>query len=337
VAIGACRGLELGRVSAFVERKPHILVTGVAGFIGFHLARRLLESNESVVGLDNLNGYYDPTLKAARLNLLKEYEEFEFYHADICEGEVLDVVFDTCRGGIVYHLAAQAGVRYSVDHPFVYQRSNNEGFLNMMEAARRHDCPHFVYASSSSVYGNAEKVPFSEDDRVDGPISLYAATKRSNELVAHAYSHLYGMQCTGLRLFTVYGPWGRPDMALFRFVSAILADRPIDLYGQGNLVRSFSYIDDIVDGILLAGSRPGLYPLLNVGSDRSETLADFVLAIEDALGKKALINLLPGQPGDVDRTAADITRIKTLGFCPSIGIREGVQNFVDWYKGYYGI
>ena len=312
-----------------------ILVTGAAGFIGFHVTKALCEQNSEVVGIDNVCDYYDPTLKRARLKRLKDFARFHFYEADICDYDFLNSLFQKYPVTKVCHLAAQAGVRYSLTHPFVYQKSNNEGFLNVIECARHHHVENFVYASSSSVYGANSKMPFSESDRVDTPVSLYAATKRSNELVAHCYSRLYQLPCSGLRFFTVYGPWGRPDMALFIFTRAILEGRPIDVYNNGNMRRNFTYIDDIVKGILLTLNAPELYEIYNIGNSRAESLLDFIHEIEHNCGKKADMNFLPMQPGDVPETVADITKLRKLGYDPATNIDEGVQRFVEWYRGYY--
>jgi len=314
-----------------------ILVTGAAGFIGFNVSRALLERGDKVIGLDNINDYYDPQLKRRRLAELHEYDTFDFEQLDLCDFEGLTRMFERSRPTRICHLAAQAGVRHSIEHPFVYQKSNNEGFLNMMEFARHHAVDNFVYASSSSVYGGSTDLPFSESGRVDRPISLYAATKRANELVAHCYSHLYGIPTSGLRFFTVYGPWGRPDMALFIFTKAILEGRTIDVYNHGNMRRNFTYIDDIVKGVLLTLDTPVRYELYNIGNARAENLLDFISAIERATGGQAHKNFLPLQPGDVPETVADISKIRSLGYEPSTNIDEGVNAFVAWYRGYYGV
>jgi len=312
-----------------------ILITGVAGFIGFHVAKTLCRQGQEVVGLDNVCDYYDPALKRARLKALQEESGFHFYEADITDYAVIDSLFNRYSFSKVCHLAAQAGVRYSLTNPFAYQKSNNEGFLSLIECARRHRTGNFVYASSSSVYGANEKLPFSESDRVDAPVSLYAATKRSNELVAHAYSHLFGLPCSGLRFFTVYGPWGRPDMALFLFTKAILAGETIDVFNNGNMRRNFTYIDDIVQGILLVLQTPLSNEIYNIGNDKAEKLMDFIEAIELACGRKADKRFLPMQPGDVPATVADIGKIANLGYKPSTDVSEGVKHFVAWYRQYY--
>jgi UDP-glucuronate 4-epimerase len=316
--------------------KHMVLVTGAAGFIGFHIAKKMCDNGRSVVGIDNINSYYDPALKEARLAVLKKARGFEFFKIDICDFEGLKGVFSGRPIGMVCHLAAQAGVRYSLTDPFAYQKSNNEGFLNLLECARHRKVKNFVYASSSSVYGANTKLPFSEDDRTDAPISLYAATKRSNELVAHSYSHLFGINTTGLRFFTVYGPWGRPDMALFKFTKAILAGEPIDVYNNGRMRRNFTYIDDVVAGVQLALDRPVSCEIYNVGNGRAEELMDFIREIEKNLGKKAVLNMLPMQAGDVAATVADIEKLRKIGYEPRTNIDKGVRAFVAWYREYYG-
>ncbi len=314
-----------------------ILVTGAAGFIGYHLCKTLLQHNEPVIGIDNVNEYYDPVLKNARLEMLKKNEMFYFQKIDLCDFVSLTQLFNNHSIDRICHLAAQAGVRYSLTHPFAYQKSNNEGFLNIIELARQYKVKNFVYASSSSVYGKNTKFPFSESDPVDQPISLYAATKRSNELIAHSYSHLFKLPCSGLRFFTVYGPWGRPDMALFIFTKAIIENQPIQIYNNGDMKRNFTYIDDIVDGILRVLDNPTLYELYNIGNSRAENLIDFIEAIEHHLGKKAIRQFLPMQPGDVKTTMADIEKIKKLGYEPATNINEGIMSFVSWYKDYFKI
>jgi UDP-glucuronate 4-epimerase len=315
-----------------------VLVTGAAGFIGFHLSKTLLERGTVVIGIDNLNPYYDPNLKSARLEILKSYEGFTFHKTDIEDLEGLKDLFKRNQIEVVCNLAAQAGVRHSLKDPFSYQKSNLEGFLNLLEMAKRHKVENFVYASSSSVYGTNKKVPFSVDDRVDNPISLYAATKKANELMAHAYGHLYGIPCTGLRYFTVYGPWGRPDMALFLFTDAILNNRPINVYNHGNMKRDFTYIDDIISGTIAAMERPVPYEVFNLGNSDTVGLLDFIGIIEEILGKKAEKILLPLQPGDVAETSADIEKSKKmLGFKPVTSLREGIRKFVEWYRSYYEI
>lgn len=313
------------------------LVTGAAGFIGFHVSRALLERGDRVVGLDNLNDYYDVSLKKARLALLEDQQQFVFYREDLANMEGLNRVFGENRIQVVCNMAAQAGVRYSLINPFAYQSSNMEGFLNIIHLAQEHKVENFVYASSSSVYGKNKKIPFSVQDRVDNPISLYAATKKANELVAHTYSHLYGLPCSGLRLFTVYGPWGRPDMALFIFTDAIIKGQPIEVYNFGKMRRDFTYIDDIVQGVLASMDRPVPYAIYNLGNSRAVDLLYFIECIEKELGKKAEKKMLPMQPGDVVETYADISESeRDLGFQPATGIEEGIARFISWYKSYYG-
>jgi len=315
-----------------------ILVTGSAGFIGFHLAHRLLQEGIEVVGYDNVNDYYDPSLKEARLQILNDFDKFKFYRADLCDFATLQKVFSDQTIEKVVHLAAQAGVRYSLINPFAYQKSNLEGFLNIIELSKRAKVKNFIYASSSSVYGNNRHLPFSVQDNVDRPISLYAATKKSNELIAHVYAHLYQLPCTGLRFFTVYGPFGRPDMALFIFTKNILEGKPIDVYNFGQMKRDFTYIDDIVAGLRSAIDKPFPYEIFNLGNHRSENLMDFIHLIEEYSGRKAQINFQPIQPGDVPETYADIsTATEKLGFVPRTQIREGIKLFLDWYFEYYHI
>ncbi|MCD6206177.1 MAG: NAD-dependent epimerase/dehydratase family protein [Candidatus Marinimicrobia bacterium] len=315
-----------------------ILVSGSAGFIGFHLSKKLLEKGYSVIGYDCVNDYYDPSLKEARLNILRNFDRFTFYRADLCDFETLENVFMSHSIEKVCNLAAQAGVRYSLINPFAYQKSNLEGFLNIIELSKRYKVQNFVYASSSSVYGNNKNLPFSVTDNVDHPISLYAASKKANELIAHTYSHLYQLPTTGLRFFTVYGPFGRPDMALFIFTKKILSGEPIDVYNHGKMRRDFTYIDDIVAGVMAALDTVSHYEVFNLGNHRSENLMDFIHLIEANLGKKAKINFLPIQPGDVPETFADIDHtIEKLGFKPSTTIETGIKNFINWYKNYYKI
>jgi UDP-glucuronate 4-epimerase len=312
-----------------------ILLTGAAGFIGFHVARKLLERGNEVVGVDSICEYYDPSLKRARLALLMKNRSFHFYENDICDYEFLTSLFKRHRISKICHLAAQAGVRYSLTNPFAYQKSNNEGFLSIIECARHARVENFVYASSSSVYGGNEKIPFSESDRVDNPVSLYAATKRANELTAFCYHHLFDLPCSGLRFFTVYGPWGRPDMALFIFTKAILAGATIDVFNHGNMRRNFTYIDDIVQGVLLTLDTPVAYEIYNIGNNRAENLIDFIREIEKSCGKKADMRFLPMQPGDVPSTLADIGKMEKLGYKPTTNIAEGIKKFVEWYTWYY--
>jgi UDP-glucuronate 4-epimerase len=315
-----------------------IMVTGAAGFIGFHLSKKLLDMGESVIGIDNLNNYYDVSLKRRRLDILKSHKNFVFYKEEIQNFKALEKIFKQHRVDLICNLAAQAGVRYSLIDPFSYQKSNLEGFLNLLELARKYGITNFVYASSSSVYGTNKKIPFSVEDRVDTPISLYGATKRANELIAHAYSHIYQIPCTGLRYFTVYGPWGRPDMALFIFTDAILKKRPINVFNHGRMRRDFTYIDDIVDGTIAALERPAPYEIFNLGNSNSVGLLEFISTLEEELGQEAEKKLMPMQPGDVADTAADITKSrKLLGFDPKTPVREGIRKFVAWYRDYYDL
>ncbi len=333
-----------------------ILVTGAAGFIGFHLARKLLDAGHAVIGYDSVNDYYDPSLKEARLAVLHDYENFTFFRNDLIDEQILSKVFDDHNPRLVVHLAAQAGVRYSLINPKVYMESNLIGFFNILEACRHHDVEHFIYASSSSVYGMNEKIPFSTQHNVDHPISLYGATKRSNELMAHTYSHLYDLPTTGLRFFTVYGPWGRPDMALFLFTKAILKSESIEVYNNGEMKRDFTYIDDIINGLLsLLDSPPqsinhwlrqvidpssskAPFRLYNIGNNCPVNLMDFINEIEKQLGKKAKINYKPLQPGDVVASHADVSGlVKDFRYKPSITVDEGIREFISWYKEYYNI
>lgn len=312
-----------------------ILVTGAAGFIGSHVCQALLARGDEVLGIDIINDYYDPALKRARLARLEGKPGWRFELVDICDYERLRALCDECGVDRICHLAAQAGVRYSITNPFAYQKANNEGFQSVIEVARHRSVANFVYASSSSVYGGSKQLPFSETDRADRPISLYAATKRANELVAHCYSHLYQLPCSGLRFFTVYGPWGRPDMALFIFTRAILEGRPIDVYNGGNMRRNFTYVDDIVQGVLLTLDNAVAYEIYNVGNSRAEELMDFIGAIESTLGMTARKNMMPMQAGDVPETVADISRLQRLGYNPRTNVPEGVARFVQWYRDYY--
>jgi len=320
------------------EKNHTVLVTGAAGFIGFHLSRMLLEKGNQVIGVDNLNPYYDVSLKKARLDLLKPLQDFVFYKEDIQNLSGLRKIFQKHAIGRICNLAAQAGVRYSLKDPFSYQKSNLEGFLNLLELAREYEVNNFVYASSSSVYGDNPKIPFSVDDRVDKPVSLYGATKKANELMAYAYSHLFGIPCTGLRFFTVYGPWGRPDMALFLFTDAILNDRPINVYNYGRMKRDFTYVDDVVEGTIAALEKPFAYEVFNLGNSDPIELMDFIGIIEEELGREAQKNMMPLQPGDVLETSADIGKSKDmLGFSPKTPIREGIRRFLTWYREYYKV
>jgi UDP-glucuronate 4-epimerase len=333
-----------------------ILVTGAAGFIGFHVARRLLAEGRSVVGLDNLNDYYDPALKQARLNILREDSRFRFVQADLADRPSISQLFATYRFAVVVHLAAQAGVRHSIDHPHAYADANLVGFLDILEGCRHHQCRHLLYASSSSVYGANTKLPFSVTDNVDRPISLYAATKRANELMAYSYSHLYRLPVTGLRFFTVYGPWGRPDMAIFLFAKAIIEGKPIKLFNHGRMRRDFTYIDDVARVILrlidrvpqrdLQGDPQGSKGegggaparIYNVGNNHPEDLSHVVAVLEKELGLKAVKEMLPMQPGDVMETFADIDDLaRDVGFKPQTSIEDGIRAFVAWYRDHYNL
>ncbi|OPL15982.1 MAG: capsular biosynthesis protein CpsI [delta proteobacterium ML8_D] len=333
-----------------------LLITGAAGFIGYHLSKRLLEEDRKVVGLDNMNDYYDPVLKEARLSRLTPYANFKSVRKDLSDRAAVKELFASEGFDGVINLAAQAGVRYSLINPHSYVDSNLVGFMNILEGCRHNNVRHLVFASSSSVYGANTRMPFSVHDNVDHPVSIYAATKKANELMAHTYSHLYGMRCTGLRFFTVYGPWGRPDMALFLFTKAILNDRPINVFNNGKMRRDFTYIDDIVDGVLKVLDRPPIpnpewtgdapdpassyvpYKLYNIGNNQPVELLRFIEIIERCLGKKARKNLLPMQPGDVPATYANIDDImRDVGFKPRTTLEEGVPRFIAWYRDYYNI
>lgn len=333
-----------------------ILVTGVAGFIGFHVSQRLLARGETVIGLDSVNNYYDVRLKEDRLALLKDHERFSFHRLDLANRTGIEEVFTQEKPERVIHLAAQAGVRYSLTHPHAYIDSNLVGFLHILEGCRHNQVQHLVYASSSSVYGANTKMPFSIHDNVDHPVSLYAASKKANELMAHTYSHLYNLPTTGLRFFTVYGPWGRPDMALFIFTKAILKGRPIDVFNHGKMRRDFTYIDDIVEGVVRVTDRlpqpnpdwsgmhpdPGTskapYKVYNIGNNKPVELLYFIEVLENCLGKKAEKNFLPIQPGDVPETCADVEDLmRDVGFRPDTPVTTGVARFVDWYRSYYKV
>jgi UDP-glucuronate 4-epimerase len=332
----------------------NVLVTGAAGFIGFHLAKRLLNDGYQVVGLDNMNPYYDVSLKKARLEDLKKEANFTFFQADLCDRPTLEDLFARQAFEVVVNLAAQAGVRYSLENPHAYVDSNLVGFINLLECCRHQAAKHLVFASSSSVYGANTRMPFSVHHNVDHPVSLYAATKKANELMAHTYSHLYRLPCTGLRFFTVYGPWGRPDMALFLFTRAILEDKPIKVFNHGKMQRDFTYIDDIIEGVVRVMGRlpeanadwsgdapdPGTssapYRVYNIGNNNPVELIKFIEVIEDALGKKAKKEMMDIQPGDVAATYADVDDlIKDVGFKPDTPIEVGIKRFVEWFKGYY--
>lgn len=329
------------------------LITGAAGFIGFHLATRLLGEGRRVIGLDNLNAYYDPALKEARLARLRESDGFTFVKADIAEREAVEEVFAAHRCPVVVHLAGQAGVRYSIDHPLAYARDNLLGFTHVLEGCRHHGCEHLLFASSSSVYGGNAKLPFSTRDSVDHPISFYAATKRANELMAHSYSHLHGLAITGLRFFTVYGPWGRPDMALFLFADAIVRGRPIRLFNRGDMARDFTYVDDVVEAVVRLIAHPprggapepigpaastAPFQVYNIGNSTPENILRIVTLLEQELGRKAVTELAPAPPGDVLATYADIDDLAdAIGFRPTTGIETGVARFAAWYREYFGV
>jgi UDP-glucuronate 4-epimerase len=328
----------------------HILVTGAAGFIGYHLSEKLLARGDAVTGLDNLNDYYDVSLKEARLQRLLKHSDFHFFRADLQDRAAMEALFAQNHFDAVINLAAQAGVRYSLENPHTYIDSNIVGFTNILECCRHHKIGHLVYASSSSVYGMNSAMPFSVHDNVDHPISLYAASKKANELMAHTYSHLFGIPTTGLRFFTVYGPWGRPDMALFLFTKAILAGEPIKVFNNGNMQRDFTYIDDIVEGIIRVTDKPATanpewdaeypdpgtssapYRLYNIGNSKPVLLTDFIAAIETALGQTAQKEFLPMQPGDVSATYADIEDlVADVDYQPQTPVQEGINNFIAWY------
>lgn len=336
--------------------KKQVLVTGAVGFIGFHLSKSLIASGYSVLGIDNMNAYYDVSLKKGRLELLLDLDDFKFVQLDLTNKKDLDEIFKTNSIQYVINLAAQAGVRYSINNPYAYLDSNLSGFLNVLEACRHHSIEHLIYASSSSVYGANKNMPFSVHDNVDHPLSLYAATKKANELMAHTYSSLYHLPTTGLRFFTVYGPYGRPDMALFLFTKAIVEGKSIDVYNHGKMRRDFTYVDDIVEGIVrLLPKIPaansewnGMHPdpatsfapyrVFNIGNNKPVELLHFIEVLEEKIGKKAIKNLMPIQPGDVPETFADIDALENeINFRPTTSIEEGVGKFVDWYLDYYKV
>ncbi|MEO1329863.1 MAG: NAD-dependent epimerase [Pseudomonadota bacterium] len=333
-----------------------VIVTGAAGFVGFWLSRALLEAGLPVVGFDNLNAYYDPALKRARLDLLAAHSGFRFVEGDLADREAVSGLFDETRPRHVAHMAAQAGVRYSLENPHAYADSNLTGFLNILENCRNAELAHLVYASSSSVYGGNRKLPFSVADAVDHPVSLYAATKKANELMAHAYSHLYDLPATGLRFFTVYGPWGRPDMAYYLFTQAIFAGRPIKVFNHGEMSRDFTYIDDIIEGVVRCLARPPAgdpdfdraapvpgaswapHRVFNIGARRPEPLMSMIAILERETGRKAVTQMLPMQPGDVESTAADVSDLeRAVGFDPKIGLEEGLARFVAWFRDFHRI
>lgn len=319
-----------------------ILVTGAAGFIGFHLAKRLLERGDEIVGIDNMNDYYTPKLKEARLAQIVNHPSFKFIKGDIADRELMPRLFEDEKFDKVVNLAAQAGVRYSIENPFAYVDSNLVGFANILECCRHNGTKHLVYASSSSVYGGNKKVPFSEEDKVDNPVSLYAATKKANELMASCYTKLYGFPATGLRFFTVYGPWGRPDMAPILFATAIRDGKPIKVFNNGDMMRDFTYVDDIVEGIIRVLDSKGneapkegetLHAVYNIGCSNPVKLMDFIDTIEEAMGKKAEKIMMPMQPGDVYQTYADTTRLEQdMGYKPHVSLKEGIGEFIGWFK-----
>ncbi|NER51252.1 MAG: NAD-dependent epimerase [Symploca sp. SIO1A3] len=331
-----------------------VLVTGAAGFIGFHLSQRLLARGDAVIGIDNLNSYYDVSLKHNRLAQLEKQAGFSFYQLDLADREGIAKIFTQQQFEIVIHLAAQAGVRYSIENPYAYVDSNLVGFINILEGCRNSNIEHLVFASSSSVYGASRKVPFSIEDNVDHPVSLYAATKKANELMAYTYSHLYGLPTTGLRFFTVYGPWGRPDMAYFLFTKAILEGEPIKVFNNGLMKRDFTYIDDLIEGVVRVMAKipqpanleesseqskaPAAYKVYNIGNNQPVELMRLIEVIETSLGRKAVKNLFPMQPGDVPVTYAKVDDlINDVGFSPNTPIEVGIQRFVDWYQLYYKV
>ena len=334
-----------------------VLVTGTAGFIGSHVAMRLLERGDDVVGVDNLNDYYDVTLKQARLDRFRHHPRYTHVHADIADRAAMESLFATHRPQRVVHLAAQAGVRYAAENPHIYVSSNVTGFLHVLEGCRHHSVEHLVFASTSSVYGANRAMPFSEHQSAEHPLTLYAATKKANEQMAHSYAHLYGTPCTGLRFFTVYGPWGRPDMALFLFTRAILSGEPIKVFNHGRHQRSFTYIDDIVEGVIRSLDRPptvdsgwnamdpdpsssGVAPfrLFNIGNEQPVELLAYIRRLEQCLGREAIMDLLPLQPGDVPDTAADVSELRhATGYAPQVSVEEGVERFVRWYRDYHGV
>lgn len=331
-------------MQAFDNTKIY-LITGGAGFIGFHLSKRLLEQGASVIGFDNMNDYYEVPLKEARLSILQKYERFTFVKGDLADKAAVFAVFETQKPQIVVNLGAQAGVRYSIDNPDAYVSSNLVGFFNILEACRHFGTEHLVFASSSSVYGGNDKVPFSTEDKVDEPVSLYAATKKSNELMAHAYSKLYGYPVTGLRFFTVYGPMGRPDMAYFKFAKKIVNGEPIQIYNNGDMLRDFTYIDDIVTGVYNILCNPPAvnekgvaYKVYNIGNNQPVKLMDFIAILEKCLGKEAVKEYYPMQPGDVYQTYADVSALmQDFGFRPDTSIETGLTAFVKWFKEYYHV
>lgn len=326
-----------------LDTTKRYLVTGGAGFIGYFLSRKLLEEGADVMGFDNLDPYYDVNLKSDRIKELQPYHNYQFVKGDLSDREAVQKVFKEFAPDVVVNLGAQAGVRYSIDHPERYMKSNIMGFFEILEACRKFGVTHLVFASSSSVYGGNTKVPFETTDQVDTPVSLYAATKKSNELMAYSYSKLYGIPVTGLRFFTVYGPMGRPDMAYFKFAKKIMAGEPIEIYNNGDMLRDFTYIDDIVEGIgnILCNppavdSLGAIYKIYNIGNNKPVKLMDFIAVLEEKLGKKAVKEYYPMQPGDVYQTYADVSDLmRDFGFCPTTGIEEGLERFAKWFREYY--
>lgn len=328
-----------------IENNKKVLVTGAAGFIGFHLSKLILDKGLKIIGFDVVNDYYDVNLKYSRLEILNKYENFKFIKGDLADMEALKNVFETYKPDIVVNLAAQAGVRYSIENPLAYMQSNMMGFFNILECCRNYPVEHLLYASSSSVYGGNTKVPFSTSDNVDRPVSLYAATKKSNELMAHAYCKLYGIPSTGLRFFTVYGPMGRPDMAYFSFSQKIMKGEPIKIFNNGDMYRDFTYVDDIVEAISRMLANPPLpneegipYKVYNIGNNKPEKLMDFVQYLEEALGKEAKKQYYPMQPGDVYQTYADVSELeRDFEFKPNTSLKDGLIKFAEWFKVYYTI
>jgi len=314
-----------------------ILITGGAGFIGSNIAKKLMDRGDKVVIIDNFNDYYDPKLKRDRIKIYLKGYKFKLYKGDIRDTKLIEKIFKKERIDKVVHLAAMAGVRNSLRDPKLYFDVNVMGSLNLLEAAVRHKIKNFVFASSSSVYGNNKKLPFSESDPVDTPISPYAASKKSDELIAHTYHHIYGLNITALRFFTVYGPWGRPDMALFLFTDAITRGKPIKVFNHGKMSRNFTYVDDIATGTIKVLDKAKGYGVMNIGGDREETLLRYIQVLEKNLGRRAKKKMVPMQPGDVPKTVADIRKLRRLGWKPTTRIEEGIKNFVEWYKGYYGV
>lgn len=321
-----------------MKKKPtKVLITGGAGFIGSAIAKKLMDRGDQIVLIDNFNDYYDPSLKEARIKKFLKGYKFKLYRGDIRDEKLTEKIFKNEKIDKVIHLAAMAGVRYAIEHPLLYADVNILGTTNLLNLSAKYKIKNFIYASSSSVYGNNKKQPFSEIDNVDTPISPYAASKKATELMAHVFSHIYGLRTTGLRFFTVYGPWGRPDMALFKFTKNILAGLPIDVYNRGKMSRNFTYIDDIVSGTITVLDADLPYGVMNIGGDREEALLRYIDVLENCLGKKAKKKLMPMQPGDVPTTVADIRKLRKLGWAPSTRIEEGIANFVAWYKEYYKV